>query len=70
MKAATMPEYGYLIEKAIADNRSASLSTPALVMRIVEDLLVLFGVEILKIVRAASAPRRTRSFRSTCKAWS
>lgn len=50
MKAATMSEYAYLIEKAVADNKASSLNRPALVMRIAEDLLVLFGVEILKIV--------------------
>jgi transaldolase len=50
MKAATMPEYSYLIDKALADNKGASLSKPGLVRQIVEHLLVLFGVEILKIV--------------------
>jgi transaldolase len=50
MKAAMMPEYTYLIDKALADNRGASLSGPALVRRIAEELLVLFGTEILKIV--------------------
>lgn len=50
LKAALMPEYQHLVAKAIADNRSAALSGPALVAQIVDGLLVLFGQEILKIV--------------------
>jgi len=49
-KAAQLPEYQYLIEKAITDGRSANLDRAGLIGRIVDDLLVLFGVEILKIV--------------------
>ena len=49
-KAAQMPEYQWLIEKAIADNKKANASTAELPHRIVDDLLVLFGLEILKIV--------------------
>jgi transaldolase len=50
LKAAQMPEYQYLVTKAIADNRSQALSRPALVSTILDDLLVLFGLEILKII--------------------
>lgn len=50
LKAALMPEYKFLVEKAIADNKSASLSRSALLANIQDHLLVLFGVEILKIV--------------------
>ena len=50
LKAALMPEYQHLVAKAIADNRSAALSGPALVAQVVDYLLVLFGQEILKIV--------------------
>ncbi len=49
-KAAQMPHYKGLVEKAIADNRQSGATGDALLSRIVDDLLVLFGVEILKIV--------------------
>jgi len=52
LKAAQMPEYQWLLDKAITDNKSKG-SGSDLSYRIVEDLLVLFGLEILKIV-----PRR------------
>jgi transaldolase len=38
------------VDKAIADNRKANLSREELVKEIVDYLLVLFGIEILKIV--------------------
>jgi len=45
LKAAEMPDYAYLLDKAIADAGShASLGT------VIDQLLVLFGIEILKIV--------------------
>jgi transaldolase len=50
MKAATLPEYGYLVDKAITEQRSSGLSGPALVGRVLDQLLVLFGAEILKVV--------------------
>ncbi len=50
LKAAQMPEYKYLVEKAVADARKLNLSGAALVGKIVDHLLVLFGIEILKIV--------------------
>jgi transaldolase len=50
MKAATLPEYGYLLDNAIADNRSSGLTGKAQVSRVLDHLLVLFGVEILKVV--------------------
>ena len=50
LKAAQMPGYKNLVEKAIADNRKAGVSGDALLGHIMDDLLVLFGVEILKIV--------------------
>lgn len=49
-KAAQMPAYRSLVDKAIADNRHRRLSGDALVGAIVDHLLVLFGVEILKVV--------------------
>src|SRR6202171_3138327 len=50
LKAALMPEYKPLVDKAIADNRQANLDRAGLVTHIVDHLLVLFGIEILKIV--------------------
>lgn len=50
LKAATMPEYAPVLEKAVADARRTNLSGAALVKEIVDRLLVLFGGEILKIV--------------------
>jgi transaldolase len=49
LKAAQMPEYQWLLDKAIADNKSKGGGSD-LPHRIVDDLLVLFGLEILKIV--------------------
>jgi transaldolase len=48
-KAAQMPEYQFLVDKAIADNK-AKASGKELLPMIMDDLLVLFGTEILKIV--------------------
>jgi len=50
LKAAQMPEYQWLLDKAITDNKKSNASASDLSYRIVEDLLVLFGLEILKIV--------------------
>jgi len=50
LKAAQMPGYKNLVQKAIADNRKSGATGDALLGRIMDDLLVLFGVEILKIV--------------------
>ena len=48
-KAAQMPEYQFLLDKAIADNK-AKASGKELLPLVMDDLLVLFGTEILKIV--------------------
>src|SRR5450432_621955 len=48
-KAAQMPEYQFLVDKAIADNKARSSGKELLPM-VMDDLLVLFGTEILKIV--------------------
>src|SRR5258708_5423343 len=50
LKAALMPEYQSLVERAISENKRSTASGAALVGNIMDDLLVLFGVEILKIV--------------------
>ncbi|MDB6033702.1 MAG: tal [Verrucomicrobiales bacterium] len=49
-KAAQMPEYKYLLDKAIADNRGASGAKPELVSKVMDSLLIAFGTEILKII--------------------
>jgi transaldolase len=50
LKAALMPEYKHLVEKAVVDNRNANVPRSVLAGHIVDHLLVLFGLEILKIV--------------------
>src|SRR5258705_9049660 len=50
LKAAQMPGYKNLVEKAVEENRKSGASGDALLSQIMDDLLVLFGVEILKIV--------------------
>ena len=45
LKAAAMPEYGYLVDRALRD---AGTATP--VGQVIDSLLVLFGLEILRIV--------------------
>ncbi len=49
-KAVGQPEYKHLLEKAIADNQGSSLVGEDLIKKIIDDLLVAFGREILKIV--------------------
>jgi transaldolase len=50
LKAATMPEYKHLVEKAVAETRQANLPASQRATHAVDYLLVLFGLEILKIV--------------------
>ena len=50
LKAAQMPEYGHLVTKAISDNSHLNVGKQAAVARILDYLLVLFGLEILKII--------------------
>jgi len=50
LKAAQMSEYRYIIDKAVTESKAAALSGDALVKDISQRLLVLFGVEILKII--------------------
>ncbi len=49
-KAVQQDEYKPLLAKAIADNKSSSLNGGALHKKIIDDLLILFGREILNIV--------------------
>ncbi len=50
LKAAEKPEYAELVDKAIAAKKDSGLSGNALVETIIDELLVLFGIEILDIV--------------------
>ena len=49
-KAAQMPAYKGIVEKAIADTRKSGASGKALLSQVMDYVLVLFGMEILKIV--------------------
>src|SRR5712664_259758 len=64
LKAAQMPEYQSILDRAIKENRSTSATGATLVGNIMDDLLVLFGVEILKIVpgRVSTETDANRAF--------
>jgi len=49
-KAVQQPEYRHLLEKAVAENRATALSGGDLIRKIIDDLLIAFGREILAIV--------------------
>jgi len=49
LKAAQMPDYQFLVTKAIADNQGKAAGKE-LLGRVLDDLTILFGLEILKIV--------------------
>ncbi len=50
LKAAQMPAYKHLMDRAIVEGKKTNATGKALVGNIVDDLLVEFGSEILKIV--------------------
>jgi transaldolase len=50
LKATEKPAYQYLLEKAVADHRGSTLSGDAKVSAVLDYLLILFGLEILKII--------------------
>ena len=64
LKAAQMPHYQGLVDKAVAEGRKSGASGAALLNQISDHLLVLFGVEILKIVpgRVSTETDANRSF--------
>jgi transaldolase len=49
-KAAQMPEYKALVDKTVADAKQSGASQGELLPRVLDDLLIAFGSEILKIV--------------------
>lgn len=50
LQAASKPEYKSLVEKAVAEHKDSDLSGEALIEAIMDRVLILFGLEILKIV--------------------
>ena len=50
LKAAQMPEYASLVDKAVKEGGQGAGATAARVGQVIDRLLVLFGIEILKIV--------------------
>jgi transaldolase len=50
LQAAAKPEYKHLVEKAVAELKGSGLTGHALVEGVLDRILILFGLEILKIV--------------------
>ena len=50
LKAVLDPQYRTLLDKAIADNKGSSLAGSDLFKKVIDDTVILFGCEILKIV--------------------
>ncbi len=50
LQAAAKPEYRHLVERAVADARATGFSGKMLVEAVLDRILILFGLEILKIV--------------------
>jgi transaldolase len=49
-KAVQQPQYKHILDQVLADNRNSSLSNEALYKKIIDDLLIAFGLQILQIV--------------------
>jgi transaldolase len=49
-KAAQMPEYKFVLDKVIADSKQANVAASEQLPNVIDNLLVAFGTEILKIV--------------------
>jgi transaldolase len=50
LKVADKPEYSFILDKAIADNKKSGASGEKLLRGVMDSLLILFGCEILKIL--------------------
>ncbi|MDB6155693.1 MAG: tal [Chthoniobacteraceae bacterium] len=50
LQAATKPEYAFILEKVVADRKNSGLTGNAQIEDIIDNVLVAFGLEILKIV--------------------
>ena len=49
-KAVQLPEYKHLLDQAVADNKGSTLAGEDLAKKVIDDLLIAFGTEILAIV--------------------
>ena len=50
LQAAAKPEYRHLVEQAVSEVKATGVTGPALTEAILDRILILFGLEILKIV--------------------
>jgi len=50
LAATKIERYGNLLEQAVSENKNSGLTGAALIDKITDRLLILFGTEILKIV--------------------
>ncbi|MEO8615869.1 MAG: transaldolase family protein, partial [Luteolibacter sp.] len=50
LQAAAKPEYRHLVEQAVSEVKKTGATGPALMEAILDRILILFGLEILKIV--------------------
>ncbi|HEY5231926.1 MAG TPA: transaldolase [Verrucomicrobiae bacterium] len=50
LKATEKPEYAFLVDKAVADGKNSGASGEQLVHSVMDNVLILFGCEILKIL--------------------
>ena len=50
LQAAGKPEYRHLVEQAMAESKKSGVTGPALTEAVIDRILILFGLEILKIV--------------------
>lgn len=50
LKAVQMPQYAHLLDKAVASRKAGTASKQQQIHRIADELLVLFGAEILNII--------------------
>ena len=50
LQASEKPAYKHLVEKAVEEHKGSSLSGQALMDSVLDRILILFGLEILKIV--------------------
>ncbi len=50
LQASEKPEYKHLVEQAVAEHKDSGLTGPALLEAVLDRILILFGLEILKIV--------------------
>jgi transaldolase len=62
LKAAQMPEYKSLVEQTIADGKKSGASKENLLAGILDDLLIAFGSEILKIIPGRVSTETDASF--------